>query len=400
MSFNALARQFRLPFVHVLWLALGVLCVAQNASAANLKPIISGTPSTTATVGVQYSFTPSARDPEGKRLYFVVANKPSWASFSTSTGKLSGTPTKTGTFKNIKIMVTDGVHTSVLPLFNITVSAAAANRAPKISGTPATTAKVGQAYSFKPTASDPDGNSLGFTISNKPAWATFSTSTGQLSGTPTAAGTHSNIVIKVSDGKLTASLPAFSITVAAATPSNTAPKISGTPSTSVTAGNAYSFTPTASDANGDALTFSISNKPSWASFSTSTGRLSGTPSTSQVGTYSSIVISVSDGKAKVSLPAFSIAVTQAQTQTRSATLSWTPPTANTDGSTLTNLAGYRIVYGTSSTVLSQTINVSNPGVTNYVVDGLAPGTYYFALKAYTSQGVESSVSNVVSKVIK
>jgi hypothetical protein len=397
MSFNALARQFRLPFFHVLWLALGVLFAAQNASAANLKPIISGTPSTTATVGVQYTFTPSARDPEGKRLYFAIGNKPSWASFSTSTGTLKGTPTKTGTFKNIKIMVTDGVNTSVLPVFTITVSGAASNRAPTISGTPATTAKVGEAYSFKPTASDPDGNSLGFTISNKPAWATFSTSTGQLSGTPTAAGTHSNIVIKVSDGKLTASLPAFSITVAAAT-TNSAPKISGTPSTSVTAGTAYSFTPSASDANGDALTFSIANKPSWASFSTSTGRLSGTPSATQTGTYSNIVISVSDGKAKVSLPAFSIAVTQAQS--RSATLSWTPPTTNTDGSSLTNLAGYRIVYGTSASVLSQTINVSNPGVTNYVVENLAPGTYYFALKAYTSQGVESSVSNVVSKVIK
>jgi hypothetical protein len=397
MSTSALARQFRLPVLHLLWLVLGVLCVAQNASAANLKPIISGTPPTTATVGVQYSFTPSARDPEGKRLYFVIANKPSWASFSTSTGQLKGTPTKTGTFKNIKIMVTDGVHTSVLPLFNITVSAAKTNRAPTISGTPATSATVGKAYSFRPTASDPDGDSLGFSISNKPSWATFSTSTGQLSGTPSAAGTFSNIVIKVSDGKLTTSLPAFSIKVVADT-SNAAPKISGTPATSATVGTAYSFTPSASDANGDTLTFSIANKPSWATFSTSTGRLSGTPAASHAGTYSNIVISVSDGKAKVSLPAFSITVKQAVAQ--AATLSWTPPTANTDGSSLTNLAGYRIVYGTSSSVLSNTINVSNPGVTSYVVENLSPGTYYFALKAYTSDGRESALSNVVSKTIK
>ena len=72
-----------------------------------------------------------------------------------------------------------------------------------------------------------------------------------------------------------------------------------------------------------------------------------------------------------------------------ATLSWTPPTQNTDGSALTNLAGYRIHYGTSATTLTQSIQIANPGLTTYVIEDLSPGTYYFAVRAFTSNGGES-----------
>jgi len=89
-------------------------------------------------------------------------------------------------------------------------------------------------------------------------------------------------------------------------PQNRAPVISGTPATSVTENTAYSFKPVASDADGDKLTFSIAKKPAWASFSSSTGRLSGTPGNSHVGTTSGIVISVSDGSVSRSLPAFNL----------------------------------------------------------------------------------------------
>ena len=92
---------------------------------------------------------------------------------------------------------------------------------------------------------------------------------------------------------------------------NTAPAIAGTPATTATVGVAYSFRPTASDANGDALSFSITNQPGWASFNTTTGALTGTPAAGNVGAKTGIVISVSDGKATTLLPAFSITVAAA-----------------------------------------------------------------------------------------
>lgn len=367
------------------------------ARSTNKAPTISGTPPSTVAVGSYYRFLPVANDADGDKLTFRVKNAPWWSSVNSATGLMVGKPTAAGTWSGIVISVSDGRTTTYLPAFTITAGATTANRAPVISGTPVTTVTAGAAYSFKPTASDPDGNTLGFTITNKPAWASFSTTTGLLSGTPTAAATHAGIVISVSDGKVTTALPAFAITVTGAA-TNRAPTISGSPSTSLNVGTAYLFKPTASDADGNTLTFSIANKPSWATFSTTTGQLSGTPAAANVGTTSGIVISVSDGKVSTSLPAFAIAVTQVSTG--SATLQWTPPTQNTDGSQLTNLSGYKIYYGTNSAALTQTVDISNASISTYVLSNLSPATWYFAVKTKTSAGVESDLSNTASKVIK
>lgn len=178
---------------------------------------------------------------------------------------------------------------------------------------------------------------------------------------------------------------------------NHAPTISGTPTASVNASAPYTFTPTAADADGDTLAFTIQNKPAWAAFNTTTGRLSGTPAAADVGTYSNVSIMVSDGKTSTGLSAFAIAVTTVATGR--ATLSWTAPTENTDGSTLSNLTGYRIRYGTSASALTQTIVIDNASVTTYVVDNLSPATWYFAVTAVNSQGAESGNSNVANKQI-
>jgi hypothetical protein len=108
---------------------------------------------------------------------------------------------------------------------------------------------------------------------------------------------------------------------------------------------------------------------------------------------------VTDGGASASLPAFSITVAEANSATGSADVSWTPPTTNTNGSTLTNLAGYTIYYGTSTTALTQKVQVANIGVTNYVISGLTSGTWYFVVTSYTTDGTESEPSNVVSKTV-
>ena len=201
------------------------------------------------------------------------------------------------------------------------------NTPPKISGSPDTQAAEGQAYRFTPSANDADGDNLSFSITNKPSWAKFDTSTGALSGTPgyNSAGTTSNIRISVSDGKATASLNAFSITVSG---TNRAPTISGAPGTSVAEGQAYRFTPSANDADGDDLTFSIANKPSWANFDASTGTLRGTPGYDSAGTTSNIRIRVSDGSETASLSAFNITVGNTN---RAPTISGTPSTNVEEG---------------------------------------------------------------------
>lgn len=89
------------------------------------------------------------------------------------------------------------------------------NRAPQISGTSPPEVLAGESYDFRPSAGDPDGDRLVFSISNKPVWATFDPATGRLSGTPAASdvGLYTGITIVASDGRQSAALPAFDVAV-------------------------------------------------------------------------------------------------------------------------------------------------------------------------------------------
>ena len=369
-----------------------------DLEALNLAPNIQGNPATSVLVGNLYSFSPTGSDPDGDSLTFLISGKPAWASFEPSTGQLSGVPLAgdTGTHSNIVIGVSDGEFTTNLMAFSITVTAS--NSAPVISGTAATSVNAGDAYAFTPTASDADGDTLIFSIVNRPSWASFNTTSGRLSGTPLSnqIGTYANISISVSDGQASAMLAPFSIAVNAVAV-NTAPQISGTPPTSVLQDQSYTFTPGASDADGDTLIFSVSGMPSWANFNTTTGRLRGTPGVGDVGVYTNIIISVSDGQASISLPSFSISVEAVSLG--SATLSWTAPTQNEDGTQLTDLAGYKLYWGTTPGSYPNSVTINNPTVTTYLVENLTPGTYEFVATSYNTLGVESRYSGFATKVI-
>jgi Fibronectin type III domain len=143
------------------------------------------------------------------------------------------------------------------------------------------------------------------------------------------------------------------------------------------------------------LSFTIANKPSWAKFSSGTGKLSGTPAARDVGSYKRIVVAVTDGKATTALPAFSITVAS-EPASSIVSLSWVAPTENSDGTLLSNLKGYNVHYGTRSKTYSKVINVANPGLTDYVVQDLAAGTYYFSVAAYNTTGTESALSGEVA----
>ncbi len=173
------------------------------------------------------------------------------------------------------------------------------------------------------------------------------------------------------------------------------PTISGIPSTTAVAGQPYTFQAKAANTGNASVSFSVQHAPAWARFDTATGTLSGTPSSAQVGKYSDISITLLAGKTSVTLPAFTITVATAS-QANAVTLSWEPPTENADGTRLKDLTGYRVHYGPASKAYSDTIQVSNPGITTYVVENLNTGKYYFAVTAFNAAGQESSFSPEVS----
>jgi|GEM_PF-444127 len=285
----------------------------------NDRPTISGVSVNEIQEDTYYSFIPTSGDKDllvdpNEELTFTIVGKPVWADFDADTGELSGTPVRedVGDYNNIVITVTDEGGLDKSLNFNLTV--VKVNDAPVIEGTPPTQVLEDDDYYFRPSASDLDNDPLEFSISNQPAWATFNTQTGELSGTPVNAnvGLSEGIVITVTDTTgLSSSLSEFSIEVVNV---NDAPTITGTSTQSVQEGTEYSFIPTSNDIDllvdsTERLTYSIESQPAWANFNVNTGELHGTPGANDVGTYPGIVITVTDeGGLTASLP-FSLTVT-------------------------------------------------------------------------------------------
>jgi hypothetical protein len=178
---------------------------------------------------------------------------------------------------------------------------------------------------------------------------------------------------------------------------NRAPSILGRSVNAVRYGGTYSFQPMAHDPEGISLSFSIANRPQWASFDTLTGKLRGTPGIGDIGSYSDIAISVSDGTHKTTLPPFRVDVVG--TATGSIVVSWLPPTERADGSALTDLAGYKLYWGPSPGDYPHHATISQPGIATYVIDELTSGTYYLVATAYDSRGVESGFSGTLSRTV-
>jgi hypothetical protein len=375
----------------------------------NRAPTISGTPSSSVDEDSAYSFTPVSYDADGDNLSFSIDNLPYWASFHSGTGLLSGTPDSNaaGTYSSITIRVSDGELSATLPAFNIVVN------------------DVDQGTNPPPVLSEMAPNLLSAVVSGSNVILTWS----QDGLTPN--GGYDVFIDGVDTGpqyrttSLTASISGLDLTAShcfnvesrytssssfyasnqvcsqAQVAENQVPSISGSPSTTVVADVEYTFTPSSSDPDGDNLSFSVINLPSWASFDTQTGTISGTPLESDVGVYASVSVSVSDGELTASINPFSIEVTSSLVATGSLSLRWAAPSTRTDGSALElhEIDGYCIYLGDSSSNLEMEVDI-NDGLTDaHTIDDLPVGTYFVAVTAYDIDGNYSGFSNTIEMTV-
>jgi hypothetical protein len=174
---------------------------------------------------------------------------------------------------------------------------------------------------------------------------------------------------------------------------NGALAISGTPAQSAAVDAKYSFEPIVQAGDGMALSFAITNKPSWAIFDPTTGALSGTPTVANVGESAQIQITVSDGTNSASLTEFKIDVTPSAAGI--AALSWSAPVVTSSGASV-ELAGYQIYYGDDPTNMTHVITIGSTATTEYTVNDLTSGKWYFAITAFDTAHVESNLSAIVS----
>lgn len=242
--------------------------------------------------------------------YTVTAN-PGGISRAATASPFVFTGLANGTAYSFTVTATNSAGTGAASGASNTVTPVAPNQAPVITQGASTSVSMSEdatpnAFALTLTASDGDNDPLSWSISSAATQGTASVSAGVVNYTPEANYQGSDsFEVEVSDGEASDSI-IVNVLIAAV---NDAPSISGTPATSLDQDTVYSFVPTASDIDSnDTLTFSISNKPTWASFDTATGALTGTPAGSDTGKTLGIVISVSDGTASAALPAFDLEV--------------------------------------------------------------------------------------------
>jgi hypothetical protein len=265
-----------------------------NSGTVNINrpPVLNSIGNKTANEGALLTFTISATDPDGDTLTYSASNLPSGGAFNASTRTFSWTPgyTQAGSYPNVRFQVSDG---SLIAAENITITVNNANRSPVLDPIGNKTVSEGALLTFTISATDPDGDTLTYSASNVPSGGAFNTSTRTFSWTPgyTQAGSYPNVRFQVSDGSL---ITAENITITVNN-ADRSPVLNSIGNKTVNEGVLITFTISATDPDGDTLTYSASNLPSGGTFNTSTRTFSWTPGFTQAGSYPNVRFQVSDG---------------------------------------------------------------------------------------------------------
>ncbi|MGO8756757.1 MAG: putative Ig domain-containing protein [Terracidiphilus sp.] len=311
--------------------------------------------STSLTENYAASFTPVTGSGGTGTLTYSISGTalPAGLSISSSTGLISGTPTVVAAQASYTVQVTDTDGASATASFNLTVNAV-------VSATTAvssTSLTENYAASFTPVTASGGTGTLTYSISGTalPAGLSISSSTGLISGTPTAAAAQASYTVKVTDTNGASATASFNLTVNAAVSATTAVS-----STSLTENYAASFTPVTASGGTGTLTYSISGAalPAGLSISSSTGLISGTPTV--VAAQASYTVKVTDANGASATASFNLtvnALVSATTAVSSTSLtenyaaSFTPVTASGGTGTLT--------YSISGTALPAGLSISS-----------------------------------------
>jgi len=259
----------------------------------NQAPILTSSPITTATVGVEYTYDVNATDPDGDTLTYSLAT-PAGMTISSATGLIKWTPVATQVGNNlVTVMVSDGVL-YITQSFTIKVSTLPpVNQKPVIYSTPITTATVGVTYFYDVNATDPDGDTLTYSLTTYPSNMTINSATGVISWIPTLAQVgYNSVTVMVSDGVLYIT-QSFTIKVSTLPPVNQAPVIYSTPITTATSGISYTYDVDAIDPDGDILAYYLTTWPSGMTIALSTGKITWIPESAE--SYV-VTVKASDGE--------------------------------------------------------------------------------------------------------
>jgi len=239
------------------------------------------------------SFTISGTDLDGDAITYTAGNLPSWAIFTSATREFFCTPSydDAGIYSNVAFTVTDtaGLYTTE----EITITVNNTNRAPTLNPVGNKSGNEGALLTFTISGADPDGDTVTYTGVSLPSGAGVVSATGVFSWTPTYAqsGSYSTVKLRATD---TGGLYAEETITISVTQVNVAPVLTTIGNKSVNEMSLLSFTISGTDFDGDAITYTAGNLPSWAVFTAATREFSCTPSYDDAGIYSNVAFTVTD----------------------------------------------------------------------------------------------------------
>jgi len=197
-----------------------------------------------------------------------------------------------------------------------------------------------------------------------------------------------------------------SVAVSAPSSNNLPPSIAIEAIADAQVGATFDYQVLARDPESDTLRFTAANLPTWASLDSASGRISGTPGPDDAGLYESISITVADATHEVATAPFSLTVNSApdaqdaqESGNGVASLQWEIPSSKVSGEPLDDLAGFRILYGRSSSDLDHSVMILDPATTSYQVSSLPSGIWYFAVVAVSTSGLEGPPTTLATKSI-
>ncbi len=285
----------------------------------NVAPVITSQPRIQAASNQGYSYHVAAEDNNLDPLLFQLTTYPQGMIINPATGEISWKPANTGDVP-VVVVVSDGRGGQATQSFIIHIAQSPTNLPPIIDSTPVTMAIVGQQYLYDVAAHDPEGDILGYTLSTHPSGMSIQEFYGYLRWTPSANQIGNQVVaLQVFDDQGNVTLQTFTIRVVGA---NASPTITSTPTGPAAPGIAWTYQATATDPNGDPLTFSgglsyLNGSQVVTVPITAAGLLVWTPPTTPnlLGTSVHVAISVNDGHGGVGTQDFWLAIAANQPPT-------------------------------------------------------------------------------------
>ncbi len=271
----------------------------------NHSVVISSEPITQAIAEQLYTYQVVANDPDGDTLQYSLGSRPQGMTIS-SEGVVTWTPIREQAGShNVRIDIDDGRGGFVSQLY--VVSVPVSNSKPVISSKPAPQTVLASLYQYTVIASDPEGDTLSYSLILAPIGMSIDPTTGVVTWTSTVgqSGSH-DVIIEVNDGQGGISTQSFTLTVIIP---NHNPEVTSLPVTNASVAQGYFYQITAEDSDGDTLLFSLGASPTGMTINASSGAVAWLPTSSQVGEHK-IIVNVSDNNNGIASQTFNIVVVQ------------------------------------------------------------------------------------------